>query len=82
MNRINEEEVIAAVVQNREPQLLTLHPHVFRHTFATRVHGSRDESKVLIKILGHSNMQMLNRYTHANTERIVEEFNRCRVKTV
>lgn len=82
VNRINEEEVIAAVVQNREPQLLTLHPHVFRHTFATECMDQGMNPKVLIKILGHSNMQMLNRYTHANTERIVEEFNRCRVKTV
>lgn len=82
VNRINEEEVITAVVQNREPQLLTLHPHVFRHTFATECMDQGMNPKVLIKILGHSNMQMLNRYTHANTERIVEEFNRCRVKTV
>lgn len=82
VNRINEEEVLTAMIQNREPCLLTLHPHIFRHTFATECMNQGMNPKVLMKILGHTNMQMLNRYTHANIDIIVEEFNRCRVKTV
>ena len=51
-----------------------IHPHCFRHTFATRCIESGMNPKTLQKILGHATLEMtMNLYVHVTEERKVLE---------
>lgn len=76
VNRINEEEVIAAKLENREPKLLILHPHIFRHTFATRCMESGMNPEAVRKLLGHASLKMLEVYCHPSIDFVVDECNK------
>lgn len=53
-----------------------IHPHCFRHTFATRCIESGMNPKTLQKILGHATLEMtMNLYVHVTEERKVLEIN-------
>ena len=41
-----------------------LHPHLFRHTFATRYIQSGGNALALKALLGHSSLKMVDRYVH------------------
>jgi integrase/recombinase XerD len=48
-----------------------VHPHKFRHTFATRALAAGVDSLVLQRALGHTTLAMVNRYVHFQTADLV-----------
>ena len=78
VKRINENEAVNAIKEERIPQVFRhLHPHVFRHTFATRCFENGIEPKVVQKLLGHSNISItLNIYTHVLENKMSSELDK------
>ena len=61
-------------MQHRDPELLVLHPHIFRHTYATRCYENGVDQQVVQKLLGHSTLAMTtDLYTHVSEEKKKEE---------
>jgi len=71
---INLKEQIAALREGREPILFEhIHPHAFRHTFATRCFEKQMDPLVIQKIMGHSDYNVTLSYTHVLNDKIKEE---------
>ena len=69
-----EEEIALAEKENRDPNLMDVHPHIFRHTFVTRCIQSGMDAATVKKITGHSDEKMTNYYTHIEEEHIDDEY--------
>ena len=52
------------------------HPHKFRHTFATRALAAGVDSLMLQRALGHTKLDMVNRYAHATSGDLIEAWRR------
>jgi len=46
-----------------------LHPHVFCHTYATRLHGLETDLLVIQEFLGHESVATTSTYTRASAAR-------------
>ena len=53
-----------------------LHPHLLRHSFATRYLQNGGDIYSLQQILGHTSLEMVRRYVHLASSRTVEAFPR------
>lgn len=75
VKRINERNALEAVKSGVKIDTFRhAHPHLFRHTFATRCFESGIEPKVVQALMGHSNISTtLNIYTHVLEEKRMQE---------
>lgn len=73
---VNKHEAALAEKENRTPNLMDIHPHIFRHTFVTRCIQSGMNDATVQKIAGYSNEKMTNYYTHLEEEHIDDEYER------
>ena len=65
VQNINLKEISKAFRENREPVLFEhLHPHAFRHTFATRCFEKGLDPLFVQSIMGHANYSTTVSYTH------------------
>ena len=65
VQNINMKEIYLASKEGRQPIVFEhLHPHAFRHTFATRCFEKKMEPILVQKIMGHSNYNTTVSYTH------------------
>ena len=71
---VNKHEIALAEKENRDPNLMDVHPHIFRHTFVTRCIQSGMDAATVKKIAGHSDEKMTNYYTHIEEEHIDDEY--------
>lgn len=58
-------------------KLNKFHPHMLRHTFASRLHKNGATIFVIQNLLGHSNVNITERYIHFDLEDIIADFKRC-----
>lgn len=69
VKNINLKEIYAAAKEGRKPkEFKSLHPHAFRHTFATRCFEKGLEPLFVQSIMGHSNYSTTVSYTHVLDE--------------
>lgn len=52
----------------KELRINTLHPHMFRHTFATKLLQSGVDIKTVMDFMGHTNFATTQKYQHANKD--------------
>lgn len=70
--------IVGDCLRNRLDELLTKHNlkgvslHRFRHTFATRLYEAKVKLKNIQELLGHSTVQMTERYLHIDKEEQVD----------
>lgn len=72
---INNVRIMEALATDTEyHEFRKVHPHLLRHTFATRCFESGIEPKVVQAMMGHSNIATtLNIYTHVLSDKRSEE---------
>ncbi len=54
-----------------------VNPHAFRHTFATAMLSAGADIRLVQELLGHSSISTTQRYTHINTDRLIEMYNKA-----
>ena len=65
VENINKREFYTACKEGREPVVFEhLHPHAFRHTFATRCFEKKMDPLFVQKIMGHADYNVTLSYTH------------------
>lgn len=58
-------------------KLNKFHPHMLRHTFASRLHKNGATIFVIQNLLGHSSSSITERYIHFDLEDIITNFKKC-----
>jgi len=61
----------------KELNISKLHPHMFRHTFATLAYYNDIDVMVLKELLGHENLTTTQIYTHISKERLQAAYTRA-----
>lgn len=61
----------------KELGITLLHPHMFRHTFATLAHYHNMDLMVLKELLGHENLTTTQIYTHISKEGLKSAYSRA-----
>lgn len=65
VNIIQKNELFMAIKENREPvEFPHIHPHAFRHTFATRCFEKELKPLFIMRIMGHEKYETTLSYTH------------------
>jgi integrase/recombinase XerD len=55
---------------------IRVHPHKFRHTFATRALSAGVDVMALQRVLGHTTLAMVSRYVHYQKADLIEAWKR------
>jgi len=67
--RIGKRPIINAVARAGRRLGIRLHPHLFRHTFATELLNRRADLRVIQTLLGHESLETTEIYTHVSSAR-------------
>lgn len=60
----------------KELNIINLHPHMFRHTFATLLIENEAPIVLISKLLGHCDVKITMRYVHQSKKLLKREFDR------
>ena len=64
----------ACETNSRKPELIRIHPHLFRHLFITRCVESGMDPSLIKYISGHAEIEMTEHYAHPSEEYILKEY--------
>jgi len=77
--RIGKRPIVNAVARAGRRLGIRLHPHLFRHTFATELLNRRADLRVIQTLLGHESLETTEVYTHVSPARRREAVDLLRV---
>lgn len=67
-------EYILKNIEQKTGVFLGLHPHIFRHSFATHLYENGADLRTIQELLGHSSINATQVYTHVNDKALVEAY--------
>lgn len=67
-------EYILDSIEEKSGIFVNLHPHLLRHTFATKMLDNGADLRVIQELLGHASISATQIYTHVSTKKMSETF--------
>ena len=70
-------QYILRQVEQKNAVSLSLHPHKFRHTFATHLLNQGLDLRMIQELMGHESLQTTQVYTHISNQKMQEEYQKA-----
>lgn len=61
-------------IEKKTGEYAKLHPHLFRHSFATNLLEKGADLRVIQELLGHESLNTTQIYTHVSEDKVLEEY--------
>lgn len=67
-------EYILKEIEEKSGVFLSLHPHIFRHSFATHLLEGGADLRIIQELLGHESINATQVYTHVTLEKMKDNY--------
>ena len=70
-------EYILQEIENKTGVTLSLHPHKFRHSFATHLLNQGLDLRTIQELMGHASLSSIQVYTHVSNQKMHDEYEKA-----